>query len=252
MILEEGRLTLGSCERRTGRRFLVLNLLGVVVAAALVAAIFAVKYGLSKRRRAGLERLAEEWGWRFHESGERIVPLPNYFLLSKRGAFQIEDAVGWTLAGERDGRAFFVFQHRRYRMRNTNERQRHGYPHNVALVHCDKLRLPQFTVRRARFWNKIAASVAGGEVLFEDDPQFWSRFRVEGEDAEAIRRRLGPEVRDYLVWKGNLVVQGFANELLFYRPTRMLRPSSFNAKRARRLSEELDRLLDLLLQSAQE
>jgi hypothetical protein len=102
----------------------------------------------------------------------------------------------------------------RYVSRGEGTSRTTEYRHTVAAFTSDKLTLPWFGL-------VPAAQVIRGEgsagIVFDTHPVFARKYRVFGEDEEAIRRLFGPEVLTLFENHGGLRVHGNRNRFIVFR-----------------------------------
>jgi hypothetical protein len=199
------------------------------------------------RLRIGLQEWAQGLGLHYAEDARGTVPLPNYFHLLKPGVFKTQPRIGEAILGEVDGVAVYLFRFRRYRGEDMRQIPRlHGYPQTVGLFIVPGMDLPKFSLFPERLHHKIAQTFGDIDVDFSSSTTFSRKYLLRGEVQSAVRKAFTEDIRGYLERKPGRVAQGFANELIYYRPTPWLRPTSFNPRDAQKLLEEGLALVNLM------
>jgi hypothetical protein len=128
-----------------------------------------------------------------------------------RGAFALE--------GRLDGREAAVFDY-------TIGSGKSARTQTVVTLRADGRSLPSFLLTPETFVDKLAATLGGQDLDFEDDPEFSKAVRLRGDEG-AVRQLFGPAVRTRLrdlTLPGRLHVEGWGERLSIWVPGAVLKP----------------------------
>lgn len=115
--------------------------------------------------------------------------------------------------------------------------------HAVCVVQGPRLALPHFSLRQEIvLLDRLAELFGGGDIDFEEDPEFSRTFRLRGSDAAAVRKVFSPAVRHFgLHSAGSKVIVEGREDLLLVHWSRLVRPE--DATTLLQQAQELAQLL---------
>jgi len=184
---------------------------------AVLAAIFAVTVAYGRRafraRTEALTALGRRLGLRFAASIDD-PPAPPSLSAGRpetRGTFLLE--------GRQDGREAAVFDY-------TIGAGKSARTQTVVTLRADGRSLPSFLLTPETFVDKLAATMGGQDLDFEDDAEFSKAYRLRGDEG-AIRQHFGPAVRARLrdlALPFRLHVEAWGERLSIWIPGVVLKP----------------------------
>lgn len=115
--------------------------------------------------------------------------------------------------------------------------------HTVCVVQGPRLALPHFSLRREIvLLDRLAELFGGGDIDFEEDPEFSRTFHLRGSDAAAVRKVFSPAVRHFVLHSaGSKVVVEGREDLLLVHWSKPVRPE--DASTVLQQAQELAQLL---------
>jgi len=90
------------------------------------------------------------------------------------------------------------------------------YARTVCHFSSKRLKLPAFSLRPERLWDKARAWAGAQDIDFPAHPGFSRKFLLRGTDEAAVRAAFSPHVLDGLERRGALAVEGFEDILIVY------------------------------------
>ncbi|MBN2308656.1 MAG: hypothetical protein JXR94_06770 [Candidatus Hydrogenedentes bacterium] len=201
---------------------------------------------LHERRRRLLDRMAGELGLTFYEHGGHGADLPGYFHRYSEGAFPRDTTIRRSIQGELGGLDVLVAEFLQYTGSSASTRKRYGYPQTVGLFRAPELDLPRFLLRPETLRHKVIAPFKGNDIDFLESARFSRTYLLCGEDEPAVRALFSERVRAFFEKHPGRIAQGFANELIYYRPARLHEWVSFRPKTIRSLLKEAHELVGLV------
>ena len=184
-----------------------LLLMGV----AGVVAFFLFSSYWAKRRRQGLERVAQELGFSFEAKpagleAEGFMELP----LLKRNT-----GISYALRGAAGTGEVVVLDVRTGRGKGAQTQ-------TVALHRLAGKRLPVFEMRPEHILDRLGAAFGYKDINFESNPEFSKRYRLQGLDEMAVRELFHSGRLTFFEQQKGWSVEGAGEWLAVYRPARML------------------------------
>lgn len=212
------------------------------IALILFGVISAAFIYLYLRIKEGVKRVASQMGLEYDDHGDNFVPLPSYFHLHESGPKHLESVVHQTVYGRVDDIEVYVFNFKRMQTGDGthSDRRVHGAPQTVGIFIVPGLRLPKTLLRPEGLRHKVLES-RYQDIDFPDAPAFSRKYLVESDNEAALREHFTPGVLEFFAKRPNRIFQGFANEIIYYKPVSIFRLSSFSARRVHAtLSEGLE------------
>ena len=113
----------------------------------------------------------------------------------------------WNLqTGEKDGFAISMFDY-------SKEVGPDGMKHTVAVLRSPSLRLPSFTLHGDRIFGRLGAFFGRANII-PSHMSLHGRYQLTGEDADAARALLTPDVVRFLEPRQDLMIEGHDGGLL--------------------------------------
>jgi len=219
--------------------------LAALVGIVFIAGLLLIGFLINERKNRRLKALADDLGLTYYERAEGRVPVPSYVHHLKPGLFKTAPEVRRVMLGEVEGTPVWVFQLYRF-MASKSDRKQWGYSQTVALFHVPGLDLPKFSLLPESLHHKVMTAFGAPDIDFPDSPRFSRRFLLRSDDEESIRTLFTQVVRRWLENHRGRIVQGLANELVYYQPTKKLCPYTFRPGHIRKLVKEGIELANLL------
>ena len=189
--------------------------------------------------------MAVELGITFYEDGGH-VDIPSYFHLIEHNPLKTAPMVRYALQGEIDGIDVSIFEFLRYTVgSHSPSRRMWGYAQSVALLVVPGLDLPKFTLRPEKLRHKLGVGTHGTDIDFPEDPTFSRRWLLTGDNEDVVRQFFNDDVRGFFSDRSLRIVQGFANELIYYQPTTTLGRPRFYPGPIREVLDEAQRFIEL-------
>ncbi len=192
----------------------------IIVAAFVVLVAYGVYSG--RKQVAALKDAAARMGFSFEQNGAalRRELNPRLHLLYRGGSGKLTNVMrGTSLAGDV---ALFEYRY----SEGGGERQAHFFQTVAAFSFAD-MDLPEFHMGATHWWHKLGSALGFQTIQFESHPEFGKRYRLAGEDEDAVRRFFGPPLLDYLqslpekpVWS----IEAAAPWLIVYLPMHLAKP----------------------------
>jgi hypothetical protein len=184
---------------------------------AVIAAIVAVTVALGRRalraRTEALTALGRRLGLRFAASIGNPPAPPSL------SAGRPETPGTFLLEGRLDGKETAVFDY-------TIGSGKNARTQTVVTLRAEGRSLPSFLLTPETFVDKLAATMGGQDIDFDDDAEFSKAYRLRGDEG-AIRQVFGPAVRSRLrnlALPGRLHVEAWGEHLSIWIPGAVLKP----------------------------
>ena len=185
-------------------------ILGVVL---LIAAIAYYSWHTAKKRREGLQTLADELGFSFHPKGDTVLQgwFEGFHLFSQGRSRKIIN----VLRGKTADLDMAIFD---YRYTTGGGKSQQTHTQTVLCFNSDALFVTPFVMRPETFWQRIGMSLLGGQDIdFDSHPDFSKKFLLRGDDEDAIRATFTPEILEHFEILPGISVEGDGNLLIYYR-----------------------------------
>ncbi len=195
---------------------IVLLVVGVI---GLVGGIIWLGRYMEKRRTEKMRAAAASLGYAFEaeHAPELIQTLAHFPLFQVGHGKKLRNVI----AGSDGSVEFKLFD---YRYTTGHGKNSHTWVQTVILIKSRRLRLPSFALKPENIFHKIGSVFGYKDIDFETHPTFSKKYLLRGEIESEIRQTFSPPVLDYFDQNHNLTVEGFQDELLFYRASRQLKP----------------------------
>jgi hypothetical protein len=193
----------------------------ILLAVVFGLVIFGIIYSLVKERKRtrDMENRAREMGFSFFQTDPGLVlELKEYFKIFSKGHSRKSKNV---MKGTFRSRKWNVLD---YRYTVGYGKNSHTYSITCASVKipAEKKKLPGFFLTRETFWHKIGNVLGFHDINFPDFPVFSKKYRLKGEDEEALREIFKPHVLNFFEereWKHD--VEGKGHDMIFYTSRRV-------------------------------
>jgi hypothetical protein len=196
----------------------------VVIFAMVGVVIVVAAQRQEKERREKVERLARRLGFSYRQEGEPLLRLglPDFQLFS-RGRSRRHRSL---LQGDRLGASVVISD---YQYVTGSGRSQSTHRQTVLILESERQRLPAFRLRPEHLGDRLAAKLGFQDIDIPGQPLFSERFRLQGDDEEAIRACFDVAVIDFLIRHSGFHIEGQGGTLLLYRPRRRLPPEEIEA-----------------------
>jgi hypothetical protein len=192
----------------------------VVFVGGLLAAAIVVGQRAFRARVAAMTAVGRQLGLRFSLSTERppVPPsLASGVAAAGRGTFVLEGPL------ERREASVFNF---------TIGAGKSARTQTVVTLGTPGRPIPAFLLTPESFVDKLAATMGGQDLDFDDDAEFSKAFRLRGDEA-ALRQLLGPGVRSRvraLALSERVRVEGWGESISIWKPDERLEPGRVAAR----------------------
>lgn len=204
----------------SGSRPLGLVLLGLVV--LLVLGGVWVSSVMDRRRRDALRQVARSLGLQFDESAvearrQSFASLP---------LFGLGHSPSWS--NESFG-ALSRPEVRVFDFRYTHGHGKHRRTHrqSVVAVRLGRARVPQFSLRRSHFGDRLAALVGFDDINFDSHRDFSKKWSLTSNQPSAVRNFFRAELLDEILNIPDLQIQGSHDWILVFRPNKRTKPDLY-------------------------
>lgn len=192
----------------------VLIITGVL---AFVGLAIWVGHVLEKKRTQAMKLAADRMGHTFEEERSDLLGELAGFHLFQQGRSQ---RLRNVISGSQGGVAFKVFD---YRYTVGSGKNSQTFRQTVAHVRSDRLRLPSFALRPEHIFHKIGGVFGYQDIDFDSHPTFSKKYLLRGQEEQEIRQTFAPHILDHFDQNHGLSVEGFGDELVYYRSGRQLK-----------------------------
>lgn len=175
------------------------------IIAKVVQLLWSVKRFKAFRLRYGLDLTP-------HERAELNASLQNFYLMSRRDGY-----INWLTRGQIDNLSIACFRYFSIVTRTHNLERGRGFFFNVVLLELDAVQLPTFLLEPENFFQRVGADLAfHKDYDFKAHPDFLRTWQLSGDDEEAIRAFLTPELLDFLSEFSGFCLEASGDRLLVY------------------------------------
>lgn len=209
-------------------KYLPLLLFVSLSALAVLYVVIAVKVGKRResRRQAALARVAAELGMGFTPEDYALLNQFSGITFSLPGKLTRATSV---MRGTLRGSPVVLFDyHVTYDVGNNSN----TLELTVAAFDLASKPLPLFEAEGRQDWvtRLVNKALADKVIDFPDDPDFTRYFHVTGDDAQAVRRLLGPDARSFLTrQRTGWIFRSNGRWLVMYRSHKRLKPEDYRA-----------------------
>ena len=198
-----------------------------LVALAVLGVVIAVKVGKRResRRQAALARVAAELGMEFTPEDGALLNQFGGFAFFPHGDWKRATSV---MRGTIQGSPVALFD---YHVTLGSHNNRSAVRLTVAAFDLASKPSPMFEAQggRDRVGRLLDKALADKVIDFPDDPDFTRSFCVTGDDAQAVRRLLGPAARSFLKQRTGWMFRSSGRWLLMCRLRTHLKPGDYRA-----------------------
>lgn len=202
----------------------VIVTLAVLGVAAFITFIIVLSKRVEAKRRAALEAVATQSGWRF--SGEEPEPGElgvGHFPLFAQGRARKSHNVIHASSG---APAVTVFDYQ-YTVGAGNSQS--TVVQTVALVSSPRFSLPPFVLSPENLLHKIGGLLGYHDIDFDSSPEFSRKYLLRSKEAETrVRELFTPAVRAYFEQRAPLTVEGDGAGVVIYRSGKKVRPEELS------------------------
>ena len=123
----------------------------------------------------------------------------------------------WLARGQIGNLSIACFRYYSIVTRPINLKGGRGVYFSVVLLELDAVQLPTFLLEPENLFQRVGAGFAfHKDYDFEAHPEFSRTWQLSGEDEEAIRAFLTPELLDFLSEFSGFCLEASSNRLLVY------------------------------------
>jgi hypothetical protein len=194
-----------------------------LLAGVVTALVFAWHAG--KKRTEALAELADKLHLTFHADGKDapfIATWPS-FQLFEQGRSK---SISHVMHGQVKGIEATLFD---YSYATGSGKSTTTHRQTVVCLRASDLSLPNFALRPETFFHTVGKLFGHQDINFDTHPRFSRKYLLRGQDELAIRGVFGAQLLDYFEGTEGLAVEGSADRLLFYRPSRCAEPDEIRA-----------------------
>jgi hypothetical protein len=185
----------------------------VAVGGAVALIAIAVAVLRSRKRTRDIEALSRSLGMAYFRRHEDLAAEP-YTALPLFGRGRRQRGANLLRGGSE---LIFDFRYTTGSGKNSST-----HCQTVALTSDSRRTLPRFALKPEGLLDRIGAAFGGQDIDFEEDPDFSRRFRLRGEDEEALRKLFQAAVRQDLTQRTGLSMEGNGEWLVVYRHRRLV------------------------------
>jgi hypothetical protein len=199
-------------------------LMSVTAIIAVIAAIFFIVKSTVKPRNRSIRALGEQLGFSFMGNDNAILDKIKFFKLydvTTRNA-----SAHNVLHSKTSPPDVCIFD---YEATTGPEELPATDVHTVFYFKDDRMQLPGFRLlpENSEMARRNDSVLKYRPISFATHPVFSSKFRLVGPDDHEIREFFTPEIRVFFEKQGEICVEGFASELLVYRPEKNIATTDF-------------------------
>ncbi len=203
----------------------VLAALGALPVLIFVIAV-TVGRRRDSRRQAALARVAAELGMGFTPQDDALLNQFGGYAFYPHGDSKRATSV---MRGTVRGSPVVLFD---YHVTTGSSKNRNTVRLTVAAFDLTSRPLPVFEAQGGRDWvTRLLDKALGADKVidFPDDPDFTRGFSVTGDDAQAVRRLLGPDARSFLMRRTEWTFRSNGRWLLMCRGDKRPEPENYRA-----------------------
>lgn len=180
-----------------------LAFVGLIIAAVLYA---------EKKRTEALERVATDLSLSFSKKhDETLLATMQRFKLFNQGHSRKMKNV---MQADAEIAKLSIFD---YQYTTGGGQSSHVHVQTVVAMESEDLTLPNFRIRPEGFFDRVGSALGYQDIDFDDDKAFSDAYVLSGDDEEAIRAFLTPELRKMLVDHNKCCVESDHGVFIFYR-----------------------------------
>lgn len=193
-------------------------LIGGVIAG--IGLIVGYAFWADKKRREGLQRVAEEMGLEFFTEGSSTLQSQlTGFKLFRTGRSR---KMSKLIQGASDEVQISIFD---YRYTVGGGKNSHTYSQTVAALQSRELSVPDFTLRPESMLDKLGGMIRMSDIDFDSHPKFSSTYLLKGPNENAIRALFGPQLLSYFEQQSGICVEAAPGMLILFRTGRKISPA---------------------------
>ena len=192
-------------------------ILALVIAGSLVFVgliIAAVMYAEKKRTEA-LEKVASDLSLSFSKNHDEglLATMQRFSLFNQGHSRKMKN----VMQADTEIARLSIFD---YQYTTGGGQHSHTHTHTVVSMESDDLKLPNFRIRPEGFFDRVGSALGFQDIDFDDDKAFSDAYVLAGDDEEAIRAFLTPQLRKLLVEHKKCCVESDHGVFVFYRGRR--------------------------------
>lgn len=191
------------------------SLIIIFVVLSLIAVSIGHSIWSDKKRREGLQKLAEQLGMEY--SGQLALRDRELFAGFKLASLGRDRVVSNVLAADSGELRMVIFD---YRYTIGSGKQKSTPRRTVVLAQSNELALPAFELSPESLFQKFANLFGYQDINFDDDAEFSKSFRLQGLDAEQIREFFTAKRRRELLSQRSVSLEGNRDHFIFYQARR--------------------------------
>lgn len=184
----------------------------IVVVGLIIAAVIHAE----KKRTEALEKVATELSLSFNKKhDDRLLATMQRFKLFNQGHSRKMKNV---MQADTEIARLSIFD---YQYTTGGGQHSHTHTHTVITMESQGLVLPNFRVRPEGFFDRVGSALGFQDIDFDDDKAFSDAYVLSGDDENAIRAFLNPDLRQQLVEHQKCCVESDNGVFIFYRRGRI-------------------------------
>lgn len=192
-----------------------LSIAGVFCAIGLASWLH---YRNERQRSSAMEQVARQLNLAFTDAEDtRLLDRLQSFPFFNTGRSRKMSNV---MTAETEQARLAVFD---YRFTTGNGQSSQTHHHTLVVIESELLRLPRFSLRPEKFFDRVRAKFGMQDIDFEDHETFSRLFVLQGENEAEIRQYFDQDLLDLLAAQPEISVDGGA-DLFTYRETKRQPP----------------------------
>ena len=195
---------------------IIVPILGVV--GLLVGVIFWVMHQ-EKKRTIAMRQAAEGLGLEFIAAGhdQRLAGLQRFHLFNTGHGRVMTN----TILGQTDVASIAIFD---YRYTVGGGKSQATYNQTVVSMQSEELRLPCFTLRPEKLFDKVGGALGYQDIDFPEHAQFSKLFVLKGQDEAAIRKFFDPPLLDFFAKQPGTYFECAPGTFVYFRAGKRQNP----------------------------
>ena len=195
---------------------IILIIGGVAVFVAVI--IMFVAYA-ERKRREGLEEIANELGLTFLRDGDSNIhnQIGGFGLFNQGRRREMSNLI----KGTTDEVQIAIFD---YKYVTGSGKNQSTHSQTVASLQSNLINAPDFTLRPEGMFDKIGGALGFQDIDFETHPQFSSMFVLKGDNEARIREFFTNELLEFFETQSGISLEARQGALIFYRPRSRAKP----------------------------
>lgn len=194
----------------------------LLIGLAILGIVTWFNHRREKKRTTKVGLLAAGMGLEFHAFGgldlkKRLSILQLFKLGHSRKLSNL-------LTGETDECRISIFD---YRFTTGSGKSSHTTKLTIAALESPRLKIPAFTLRPEKFFDKIGSLLGWQDISFPDNAAFSRRFVLRGNDEEEIRRLFSRPLQDFFSERTGCCVEAFPGLMIYYISGKRCKPEEF-------------------------